>query len=203
MDAPERQSDTAPSPGKGPIADGRPIICIFGSYAPKAGEPLYEQAYAIGHALAEAGFVVANGGYDGIMEASAKGAKDAGGSTIGVTCSIFSDYRGRPLKANRYIDREILHTSVLSRIEQMVEMSAGYVILEGGTGTLSEFGIVWEYVAKKLIRPRPIFIVGDFWKPTVERVTAARPSHGKHVHCVNTPEEIIAIARAATPRARR
>lgn len=182
-----------------PLADGQPIVCIFGSYSPQPGEPLYEQAYRIGHALAKAGFVVANGGYDGIMEASAKGAKDAGGSTIGVTCAIFSDYRGQPLKANRYIDREILHDSVLRRIEQMVEMSAGYVILEGGTGTLSEFGIVWEYVAKKLIRPRPIFIVGDFWKPTVERVVSARPSHGKHVHCVNTPEEIIAIARAAIP----
>lgn len=199
MKTPERHSDTSPSPDEASIADGRPIVCIFGSYSPKPGEPLYEQAYAIGHALAKAGFVVANGGYDGIMEASAKGAKDAGGSTIGVTCDIFSDYRGRPLKANRYIDREISHKTVLGRIEQMIKMSAGYVILEGGTGTLSEFGIVWEYVAKKLIRPRPIFIVGDFWKPTVERVTAARPSHGKHVYCVNTPEEIIAIAKAAIP----
>jgi uncharacterized protein (TIGR00730 family) len=193
--------ENAPPLGPTPIPDGRPIICIFGSYSPKPGEPLYEQAYTIGRALAGAGFVVANGGYDGIMEASAKGAKDVGGSTIGVTCSIFSTSRGQPLKANPYIDREILHQTVFSRIGQMVEMSAGYVILEGGTGTLSEFGIVWEYVAKEMIRPRPIFVVGDFWRPMVERVISARPSHGKHVHIVQTPEEIVAIARAAIPRA--
>ncbi|MGQ9651756.1 MAG: SLOG cluster 4 domain-containing protein [Phycisphaerae bacterium] len=125
MDAARSQSDTVPSSVRAPTTDGRPIICIFGSYAPKPGEPLYEQAYAIGYSLAKAGFVVANGGYEGIMEASAKGAKDAGGSTIGVTCSIFTDYRGQPLKANRYIDREISHKTVLDRIEPMVEMSAG------------------------------------------------------------------------------
>jgi uncharacterized protein (TIGR00730 family) len=199
--SPNEQPETAPSLPGAPATDGQPIICLFGSYSPKPGEPLYEQAYAIGRALAKAGFVVANGGYDGIMEASAKGAKDAGGSTIGVTCSIFSDSQGQPLKANRYIDREILHQTVFSRIGQMIEMSAGYVILEGGTGTLSEFGIVWEYVAKGMIRPRPIFVVGDFWKPMVERVISARPSHGKHVHIVQTPEEIVAIAQAAIPRA--
>ena len=177
--------------------NGQPIVCILGSYSPERGEPLYERAYAIGHALASAGFVVCNGGYDGIMEASAKGAKDAGGSTIGVTCAVFSDYRGRPLKANRYIDREITSPDPFARIRAMLDMSAAYVVLEGGTGTLSEFGIVWEHVCKRLIAPRPIFVVGDFWRPLVDRIVSARPSSGKHVHCVETAAEIVAIAARA------
>ena len=45
----------------------------------------------------------------------------------------------------------------MQRIDKMMQMSAGYVFLEGGTGTLSELGLVWEYVAKGLIDPRPIF----------------------------------------------
>jgi len=174
--------------------DSSPIICIFGSYSAKPGEPLYDQAYAIGYALASAGFTVANGGYNGTMAASAKGAKDAGGTTIGITCTIFSDYRGRPLKANPYIDREIPHDNVLARIDEMARMSAGYVVLDGGTGTLSEFGIVWEYVAKGLISPRPIFVVGDFWEPLIERILSHRPRHGRHLHRVRTADEIVAIA---------
>lgn len=174
--------------------DHPPVISIFGSYAPRPGEPLYEQAYAIGRALARAGFVVCNGGYDGTMKASAKGARDAGGSTIGVTCAVFSDYRGRPLRPNRYIDREIPHTDVMARIREMLEMSAGYVVLEGGTGTLSEFALVWEYVCKKLISPRPIFVVGEFWRPLVDRLVAVRPKSGRHVICVDSAEEIAAQA---------
>ena len=182
--------------------DGPPVICIFGSSSRRPGGPLYEQAYAIGHALAEAGYVVANGGYGGIMAASAKGAKDAGGSTIGITCTIFRTARGQPLKPNRYIDREIPRDDPLSRIDRMIRMSAGYVVLEGGTGTLSEFGLIWEYVAKGLIAPRPIFVVGDFWKPVVDRILAARPRHGRNVHCVQTAEQIVEIAKnAITPPA--
>jgi uncharacterized protein (TIGR00730 family) len=172
----------------------RPVICIFGSYSPKRGDPLYEQAYAIGQALAEAGYVVANGGYDGTMEASARGAKDAGGHTIGVTCSVFSDYRGKPLKANRHIDREIPCDDLFTRINRMMRISAGYVFLRGGTGTLSELGLVWEHVAKGLINPRPIFIVGDFWAAVANGIVSDRPRHGQYIHRVDTPEEIVAIA---------
>lgn len=171
-----------------------PIISIFGSYSPKPGEPLYELAYRLGSALAGAGYVVCNGGYDGTMEASAKGAKDAGGATVGVTCCVFNDYRGVPLKANRWIDREICAENIFTRIETMMRMSAGFVVLEGGTGTLSEFGIVWEYVCKGLMEPRPIFVVGEFWRPLIERIRSVRAKSCKNVYCVNDTEEVVRIA---------
>ena len=175
-------------------ANGGPVSSIFGSYSPKPGEPLYEQAYKIGRALGAAGYVVCNGGYDGTMEASAKGAKAAGGTTIGVTCRIFSDYRGIPLQANRWIDREICSDNIFNRIDMMMRLSAGFVVLEGGTGTLTEFGIVWEYVCKGLMPARPIMVVGDFWRPLVERIRSVRAKSCKHVYCVNGPEEIVRIA---------
>ena len=178
-------------------SDQPPVACLFGSYAPKPGEPLYELAYHIGHALAGAGYVVANGGYGGIMRASAKGAKDAGGSTIGVTCSLFTDSRGHALKPNHYIDREILHVDLQARIEEMIQMASAFGVLEGGTGTLSEFGTAWEYVAKGVIDPKPIFIVGPFWQPTVNAILAVRPHHGQHLHCVESTEEIVRIATSA------
>lgn len=173
--------------------NGDAVVCVFGSYSPEPGSPLWEQAYGIGAALARAGYTVANGGYDGTMHASAKGAKEAGGKTIGVTCSVFNNYRGKVMKANPCIDREICHDDILRRIEAMMHMSAAYVILEGGTGTLSEFGIVWEYVCKGLISARPIFVVGDFWLPVVETVRKVRPKHCECIHAVGSPEEIVAV----------
>ena len=174
--------------------NGRPVVCIFGSYAPRAGNADWETAYDLGRSLAAAGYVVANGGYDGIMEASAKGAKDAGGTTIGVTCSLFSPYRKKGRTANPYIDRQIHHDNVLERIAEMIRMSSGFVVLPGGTGTLSEFAMTWEYVSKGLIGPRPIFVLGDFWRPMVERMTADRPRSGKCIHLVATVGQIIELA---------
>jgi uncharacterized protein (TIGR00730 family) len=179
--------------------NGQPVVCIFGSYSPRPGEPLYQLAYDLGHALARAGFCVANGGYDGTMEASHKGAKDAGGCTVGITCSIFGAYRSIPLKANAYCDHEIHFDNVLHRIARMMEMSSAYIFLEGGTGTLSELGLTWEYVAKGLLAPRPIFIVGDFWRPMVERLIAARPGSGRCVHLVESADQVVARLRAERP----
>lgn len=184
--------------------NGQPVICLFGGYSAKPGDETWQLAYRIGRALAAAGYVVANGGYDGLMEASAKGAKDAGGRTIGVTCSVFSPYRSQGLTANPYIDHEIHFDNVLDRIMAMIRMSSGYVVLPGGTGTLSEFGLVWEFVGKGLIDPRPIFVVGDFWRPMVERMIADRPRSGRHIHLVDTPEQVVEIAaRTVRPPTRK
>ena len=182
--------------------EGREVICVFGSYSAKPGDTLYQQAYDIGFTLSKAGYTVANGGYAGTMEASAKGGHEAGGVTIGVTCSALNAGRARRLKPNPYIDHEIHHDDLLSRIREMMDMAAGYVVLEGGTGTLTEFGLVWEYVAKGFIKPRPIFLPGDFWRPMVERILIARPKHGKHLHFVDRPEQIVEIAAKHAPSVR-
>lgn len=176
-----------------------PIISIFGSYAPKPGEPLYEQAYDVGLELGRAGYTVCNGGYDGTMEASARGAREAGAATIGVTCSVFNDYRGRPLKANAHIDTEHLTDNIFDRIKKMMDISAGYVVLEGGTGTLTEFAIVWEFVCKKMMPTAPVFLVGDFWRPVVACIRNVRPEHCSHIHEVSSATEIVEILSGYVP----
>jgi uncharacterized protein (TIGR00725 family) len=65
------------------------VITIFGTSKAKEGDGVFELAYQFGRLCAEAGFAIANGGYKGIMLASAKGAKSAGGKTFGVTCTAF------------------------------------------------------------------------------------------------------------------
>jgi len=75
----------------------------------------------------------------------------------------------------------------------MMHMSASYVVLEGGTGTLTELAIVWESVCKKLIDPRPIIVVGDFWRPLVDQLTRARPKANRHLYIAETTLEILDI----------
>ncbi|MBN2137071.1 MAG: LOG family protein [Sedimentisphaerales bacterium] len=141
------------------------IVTLFGTSRTKPGEPAYEMAYSTGAGLARAGFCVANGGYGGTMLAVAKGAAEAGGEVIGVTCSAFKS------KANEYVSREIVTGSLNERLNTLVELGAAYIVLPGGTGTLLELAMVWELKNKGFLTgEKPIILMGEFWKPLVEVV---------------------------------
>jgi uncharacterized protein (TIGR00730 family) len=162
------------------------IISIFGSGRAGSGEPAYELAYKLGRLLAETGFTIANGGYGGTMLAAAKASARAGGKIIGVTCTAFG--RG---PANKYITREIVTASLDERLDTLVKLGAGYVILPGGTGTLLELAKVWELKNKGFLgRQKLIILAGVFWKPLVELVTADDPGCARYVHLAEEPEQV-------------
>ncbi len=115
------------------------IVTIFGTSKAKLADPAFALALEMGRLLARAGFTVANGGYGGTMLAAAKGAAEAGGQVIGVTCSAF-----RSSKANEYVTREIVTDSLDKRLDKLIELGQAYVALPGGTGTLLELAKVWE-----------------------------------------------------------
>ncbi len=140
------------------------IITIFGSSHPRPGEEEYETAYKFGAMLGKNGFSVCSGGFQGIMDAVSKGVTENGGDAIGVTVNLFS------ADPSKYLTKEIKCNSLFSRIEKMVELGDAYIILRGGTGTLVEFSIVWEYINKKLMQAKPIFAHGEMWKPIVETI---------------------------------
>ncbi|MFH0795422.1 MAG: LOG family protein [bacterium] len=140
----------------------RKTIAVFGSYRPTPGQIEYEQARELGRRLAQGGYHVMNGGYGGVMAASSQGAKEGGGKTIGVICKAFSP------KANEFTDQVIVAKNLLERLETLLRRANGYVILKGGTGTLVELALCWEYVNKGLMTPKPIVISGGFWKPVVD-----------------------------------
>jgi uncharacterized protein (TIGR00730 family) len=167
-------------------------VTIFGSSRPRENDPEYAEARNIGRALAQAGFVVCNGGYAGIMEATARGAKEAGGETIGVTVDIFARM------ANQWIDKEIRKVSLVERIEVLADSADAYVILKGGTGTLLELAYVWEFINKRFIPEKPIVIYGEFWGKVVETLKEELLWEGlgdctKFVQKVSTPEECAAL----------
>lgn len=133
------------------------VITIFGSSFPKPGDEEYEYAYQLGKKLGETGFSICNGGFYGIMEATAKGAKEAGVNTIGVTVDLFN------LEANEFIQEEIRTSNLFERIQKLISLADGFIVLKGGTGTLLEFAAILELNNKNLIDKKPIAADKEFW----------------------------------------
>ena len=106
-----------------------------------------------------AGWVVMNGGYSGTMEASARGAKEAGGHVVGITVELFSR------TPNRFTDETQCACDLWERLRVLVERADAFVVLPGATGTLAEIGVAWEFLCKKVMPPKPIVFLGDFWSP--------------------------------------
>lgn len=166
-------------------------ITIFGTSRAKSGDEIFVLAHQVGGLLAQNGFAIANGGYSGTMLAAAKGAAEAGGEIIGVTCSAFS---GNP---NKYISREITTASLDERLDKLIEVGNGYLVLPGGTGTLLELAKVWELRNKGFLSEgKPIIIVGEFWKGLLETIEKDNAGSSGYIEQVRGPQEAIDILKA-------
>lgn len=142
-------------------------ITVFGSSLPREDSAAYAEGRRLGRLLAEAGLAVCNGGYGGLMEATARGAREAGGRTLGVTCAIW------PAKANRWIEEEVRTQSFPERLMTLIARGDAYLVLPGGTGTLAELAMVWEMMNKSSLSRtvggrRPLLVMAPYWQPVIE-----------------------------------
>ncbi|MHC4084755.1 MAG: LOG family protein [Planctomycetota bacterium] len=164
-------------------------ITIFGTGRARLGDDAYNLAYKTGKLLARAGFTIANGGYGGTMFAAAKGAAEASGQIIGVTCSAF-----KASTANEYISREIVTNSLDERLDKLLKIGHAYVILPGGTGTLLELAKVWELKNKGFPETdKPIILVGGFWLPLLDLIASDDSDSSRHIKHVDAPEQIVEL----------
>jgi uncharacterized protein (TIGR00730 family) len=162
------------------------IVALFGTGRARSGDAAWALAYETGRLLGEAGFVIANGGYGGTMLASAKGASEAGGQTIGVTCSAF----GRA-GANEYIKREIVTHSLEERLDTLIKLGVAYVVMPGGTGTLLELAKVWELKNKGFMaEQKPIILAGGFWRPLIDLIATDDPESSRYIQQADSPQVI-------------
>ena len=163
------------------------IVTIFGTGRAKPGDSAYELAEETGRLLAQAGITIANGGYGGTMSAAAKGAAEAGGQIIGVTCSAFKNS-----KANKYTTREIVTKSLDERLDTLIKLGRAYIVLPGGTGTLLELAKAWELKNKGFLETgKPIILVGGFWMPLVELLRIDDPDSSRHVMPADGPQQAV------------
>lgn len=171
------------------------VITIFGSSRPKPGEPEYLLAYDIGRELASAGFTVCNGGYGGIMEASARGAKSAGGKTVGILAGALGTR-----KPNEWIDIAVSKATLVDRLLELIARGDAHVVLKGGTGTLLELAAVWEFMNKGMMKQSPIVVVGDFWNGVVATLKEELAWEGledctRYVTLAATPAECASLLK--------
>jgi uncharacterized protein (TIGR00730 family) len=138
------------------------VISVFGGSTPREGSPAYAEARQLGQQLARAGFTVATGGYSGTMEAASRGAAEAGGHVIGVTCGLIPNWRGRS-GANRWVVEEIPYGSLRERLYHLVEKCDAAVALRGGVGTLSEVALTWSLLQTSEIPGKPLVLIGSGW----------------------------------------
>jgi uncharacterized protein (TIGR00730 family) len=150
---------------------GAKIVTVFGSSRPRSGEAQYSVAQELGSELARQGFIVCSGGYAGTMEAVSRGAKEAGGRTIGITAQFFK------ARVNQCIDEEIRKKTWQDRLFALIERGDAFVTCPGGTGTLVELAVVWEMLNKNVIGRKPLVVLGEFWHPIIDRVREVELGH--------------------------
>ncbi len=138
------------------------IITVFGSSLPQEGDYEYKLAYQIGYNLGRESFNICTGGYQGIMDAASKGAVDAGSQAVGITVDYYKS------KVSKYLSKEIKTSSLFERLDKLVGIAAGYVILPGGTGTLLELSVLLEYMNKGIIQNKPVAAIGNMWDRIIE-----------------------------------
>ena len=137
-------------------------VSVFGGSQPKSGSSAYEEAQQLGELLAQRGHTVLTGGYIGTMEAVSRGAHEAGGQVIGVTCEEIE--RWRSLGANQWVKEEYRQKTLLERLQVLIQECDAAIALPGGLGTLTEISLMWNLMIVESMHRRPLVLVGNGWQ---------------------------------------
>lgn len=138
-------------------------IAFFGYSDFKSDSVEYQQAYKLSQDLAKKGYTIVNGGGPGIMDASTQGAESVQGETLAITFSPKDapGFEGRYI-ANR-VDKEIKTSNYIERMFKLMEHADSFIIFNGGTGTVSEFGTAWVLARLYYPHHKPFILYGKFW----------------------------------------
>ncbi|OGE25168.1 hypothetical protein A3H85_02605 [Candidatus Daviesbacteria bacterium RIFCSPLOWO2_02_FULL_40_8] len=173
-------------------------VAIFGyADAPDKSE-LFQSVVAVSKKLAESGFTVVDGGGPGVMRAATIGAKSGGGKVIGVTLEIedIPNFEGRD--SRNLFDVEIKTKSYVERTLMLMKEGQVYVIFNGGTGTISEFGMAWGLARLYFGHHKPLILYGRFWVDIIKSFKdnmLLRPEELRVYKIVETPEQVLLAIR--------
>jgi uncharacterized protein (TIGR00730 family) len=173
-----------------------PSVAMFGSARVKPEDPLYQMATNTAKLLAEAGFGIITGGGPGIMEASNKGAKEGGGSSVG--CNIELPFEQH---LNPYTDISIEFRYFFVRKMMFVKYSEAFIIFPGGFGTLDEMFEAITLIQTKKIQHFPVILYDTkYWQGLMDWIKQTLLATGKisHqdidlIHLTDDPKEIVRI----------
>jgi hypothetical protein len=151
-----------------------PCITVFGSARFPEGHRYYQLARRIGAAIVAEGFTVMTGGGPGIMEAANRGAREAGGRSVG--CNIRLPFEQHP---NRWLDVFVDFRYFFIRKLMLAKYSYGFVALPGGFGTIDELFEILTLVQTRKIEEFPIVLAGsEYWNPLLAYLRDVMVSEG-------------------------
>jgi uncharacterized protein (TIGR00730 family) len=141
-----------------------PCVTVFGSARFTEEHVYYALGREVGRLLARAGFTVMTGGGPGIMEAANRGAKEAGGYSVG--CNIELPQEQKP---NAYLDRWVTFRHFYVRKLMLVKYSYAFIALPGGFGTLDEIFETATLIQTRKIKDFPLVLMGkEYWGPLMD-----------------------------------
>jgi uncharacterized protein (TIGR00730 family) len=150
-----------------------PCVTVFGSARFAEDHPYYRLAREVGSRLSKIGFTVMTGGGPGIMEAANRGAKEAGGHSIG--CNITLPLEQEP---NPYLDEVVTFRYFFVRKVMLVKYSYAFVVMPGGIGTMDELFEAATLIQTRKILSFPVVLMcREYWQPLddlLKRMVAAR-----------------------------
>jgi hypothetical protein len=178
-----------------------PCVTVFGSARLSEEHRYYRLARQLGNRLAAEGFTVMTGGGPGIMEAVNRGAKDAGGLSIGCNIEL-----PREQKPNRYLDRFVEFEHFFIRKVMLVKYSQAFVVMPGGFGTLDEVFETLTLIQTNKIESFPVIAMGsDFWSAFNEFLRKTLVAEGTIaaadldlIHITDSVDEAVGIIRRRT-----
>lgn len=132
-----------------------PCVTVFGSARYKEDHPYYKTTMEISGKISKLGFTILTGGGPGIMEAANRGAREAGGKSIG--CNIELPFEQKP---NPYLDRWVNMKYFFVRKVLLTKYSYAFVVMPGGFGTLDEFFEALTLIQTKKLQTFPMVIIG-------------------------------------------
>ena len=136
-----------------------PCVTVFGSARLGPGTTAYGQARALGAALVRQGFTVMTGAGPGLMEAANRGAREAGGRSVG--CNIELPFEQ---SHNAYLDRVVTLRHFFVRKTLLIKYSYAFVVCPGGCGTLDELFEAVTLIQTAKIRQFPVVLLGTaYW----------------------------------------
>jgi len=141
-----------------------PCITVFGSARIKEDNPYYKMTMDIGARLAKLGLTVMTGGGPGLMEAANRGAREAGGRSVG--CNILLPQEQDP---NPYMDKWMDFQFFFVRKVMLIKYSYGFVVMPGGVGTMDELFQALTLIQTKKVTNFPVVLIGkDYYKDVIE-----------------------------------
>ena len=125
--------------------------------------------------LGEAGYTVLTGGYIGTMEAVSRGAAEAGGHVIGVTCDEIESWR--PVAPNPWVMEENRFPTLNLRLNALIQDCDAALALPGGIGTLAEIAMMWSQLQTGASHAKPLILIGPGWQATLHSFYIAQGAY--------------------------